>query len=321
MLIDAIKQWNRRRLAKRHQLRTQVTAKPVQMPALRRALGLHQPVQADCRLALGIVTYNNPLTQIIRCLQSIQIAIEATPPEWQAIIYVLHNGQAIDLQDMTRSTARKIEMHELPPRGNVGFGAGHNKMMMEAAAWNFSHYAAINPDGTLEPDALVNLIRTSAAADHKAIIEGIQFPDEHPKYFDTSSLDSDWASGACMLIPRQIYDVIGGFDDDFFMYCEDVDISWRALSMGFAVKTCPTALFFHPTTDRDFQDKTYTLRNMQAVNLLARKWGNGDMAARTEKALIGMGGTPLRDTGSKQTQRKTSSANFMFGYQFARNRW
>ena len=40
--------------------------------------------------------------------------------------------------------------------------------------------------------------------------------------------DVDWVSGAALMIRRSLLDQIGGFDEDYYMYCEDVDLCWRA---------------------------------------------------------------------------------------------
>src|SRR3981081_295975 len=39
--------------------------------------------------------------------------------------------------------------------------------------------------------------------------------------------DVDWLSGAALMIRKSLVDQIGCFDEDFFMYCEDVDLCWR----------------------------------------------------------------------------------------------
>jgi hypothetical protein len=40
--------------------------------------------------------------------------------------------------------------------------------------------------------------------------------------------DVDWVSGAALMMRRDLLDRIGGFDEDYYMYCEDVDLCWRA---------------------------------------------------------------------------------------------
>ena len=52
-------------------------------------------------------------------------------------------------------------------------------------------------------------------------------------------------SGASMMIPRQIFLNLGGFDPDFFAYFEDVDICWRAWLNGYKVLLLPSSHVYH----------------------------------------------------------------------------
>lgn len=55
----------------------------------------------------------------------------------------------------------------------------------------------------------------------------------------------DWVSGACLLARRQCYEQIGGFDEAYFMYLEDVDLCWRAWRAGWQVGYEPAARVAH----------------------------------------------------------------------------
>jgi N-acetylglucosaminyl-diphospho-decaprenol L-rhamnosyltransferase len=55
----------------------------------------------------------------------------------------------------------------------------------------------------------------------------------------------DWVSGACFLIRRDAWDELGGFDQAYFMYMEDVDLCWRAWKAGWGVAYEPKAEVTH----------------------------------------------------------------------------
>jgi hypothetical protein len=60
-----------------------------------------------------------------------------------------------------------------------------------------------------------------------------------------SPREVDWVSGAAMLIRREALEEIGGLDESFFMYCEDVDLCYRAHQRGWKVMYCPDAVITH----------------------------------------------------------------------------
>ena len=55
----------------------------------------------------------------------------------------------------------------------------------------------------------------------------------------------DWVSGSCFLARRRVLEELGGFDERYFMYLEDVDLCWRARRAGYAVAYVPEASVTH----------------------------------------------------------------------------
>ena len=55
----------------------------------------------------------------------------------------------------------------------------------------------------------------------------------------------DWVSGSCMLVRRDVFEELGGFDEAYFMYGEDVDLCWRAHRAGYGVAYVPAASVTH----------------------------------------------------------------------------
>jgi GT2 family glycosyltransferase len=57
--------------------------------------------------------------------------------------------------------------------------------------------------------------------------------------------DCFWATGACMFIRRTVWEELEGFDEDFFMHQEEIDLCWRAFNNGHVTKCITTAQVFH----------------------------------------------------------------------------
>jgi hypothetical protein len=125
---------------------------------------------------------------------------------------------------------------------NLGSAAGHNRLLER----NGSDYVLIlNPDTFASPFMLTEL-GVSHLDSSVGIAEARQVPLEHPKAYDHQTGDTSWASTAGCLVKRKVIDAIGGFDAaSFFLYCDDVDFSWRTRLAGFRVVLQPTARLFH----------------------------------------------------------------------------
>ena len=60
-----------------------------------------------------------------------------------------------------------------------------------------------------------------------------------------NSIEIFWATGACMFIKKEIFDELGGFDEDYFAHQEEVDLCWRAKNMGYKVHYIGKSKVYH----------------------------------------------------------------------------
>ncbi len=136
------------------------------------------------------------------------------------------------------------------PDGNLGYGEGHNRLS-RLASEDCEFLLLLNPDGVLLPGTVSGLQAVARENPRAALVEAAQFPIEHPKQYRTDSLETDWCSGACLLARSAAFRELGGFDPRLFMYCEDVDLGWRAWLAGWRCLYVPWAKFLHVTGDQE----------------------------------------------------------------------
>jgi GT2 family glycosyltransferase/SAM-dependent methyltransferase len=254
---------------------------PVQTARQQAALGLNFAPPA-LSITIGVVTYHNPPEQLRRCFASAALALQRAGGT--ARLLAIDNGAPSNPHE---------GVEWLASQGNIGFGRAHNLLMEAAFQGGAELYIAANPDGAFHPDCVAALARMVAAQDGAVLVEATQFPAEHPKTYDPVTLETAWASGACLAISRKLFDATGGFDASFFMYGEDVDLSWRARALGFPVLIAPHAWFLHAVTNRP--DQPALRRAMLASTVvLARKWG-ADYAARQAARQLTEAGWPVPD--------------------------
>ncbi len=280
----------------------------------RHALGHFSLVAKRPQVAVGIVTYNNDDEEIRRVITSADVALRAAT-DCTAAIWVKDNGGPSKVPE-----DHGVAVHRAASTGNVGFGAAHNELMRTAFAAGAEVYVAANPDGMFHPDAVLNLCRLIEGVDYCALVEAAQFPVDHPKTFDDRTLRTTWASGACLAIPRNIFEQVGGFDEAFFMFCEDVDLSWRVRAHGFDVITCPTAMFVHQVTNRTIGiDKLR--RTYEAGLLLARKWKFRRFERWATRELAALGFRPPTARPTSVPDEWRAFADFEHRFSFSETRW
>lgn len=165
---------------------------------------------------------------------------------------------------------------------NRGFAGGMNvgmKIALEAGAqwvWLF------NNDATTEPDTLDTLMATARAHPQigllspliygraggalwfgKGRVNSLRMRAEHqlPSHEELSKeyYPSAFLTGCALLVRKSLFEAIGGLDEHFFLYYEDVDYSIRAKNVGYEGVVVPGARVFHAEQSEERSEKIYYL--------------------------------------------------------------
>jgi N-acetylglucosaminyl-diphospho-decaprenol L-rhamnosyltransferase len=192
-------------------------------------------------------------------------------------VVIVDNGSGDGSVDGVRGRYPDVEI--VVPGQNLGYGAAANRGV---AATDTPTVLVCNPDLEVGPGTLATLdralvdhprwalvgplIRTSAgdrypsARRFPSLIDagghallGIFAPDNRfTRSYQHHELDTvkdpvevDWVSGACFLVRRSAFEQVGGFDEAYFMYGEEVDLCWRLAQAGWSAGYVPAAQVTH----------------------------------------------------------------------------
>lgn len=159
-------------------------------------------------------------------------------------------------------------------QSNLGFGMGTDAAISRGS----SNFCLItNIDLEFFNDSITKAVRY-ALSDTEHIVaswELRQTPFEHPKHYDPVTLETAWSSHACILLRRDAYQKVGGYDKNIFMYAEDVELSYRFRSFGYHLKYIPSAKIIHHTYEYSGEIKPLQLIGSVSGNFYLRlKYGN-----------------------------------------------
>nr|WP_047261388.1 glycosyltransferase family 2 protein [Corynebacterium mustelae] len=167
-------------------------------------------------------------------------------------------GTAINIA--ARRIASLIDAGEIDPNyfvisnPDVVFDPGSiDEMLACATRWADRNVADVGPyirqsDGSAYPSA--RAIPTLRNGIGHALFSGIWPSNPWSRsYRDNAVMDVErtagWLSGSCLLVKWDAFNAIGGFDERYFMYMEDVDLGDRFGRAGFCNVFCPTAQITH----------------------------------------------------------------------------
>ncbi|MEL4320458.1 glycosyltransferase family 2 protein [Leifsonia sp. YIM 134122] len=147
-----------------------------------------------------------------------------------------------------RDLCARLGWHLVANPTNLGFGAAMNAGVRRAQDLGCEVFLLLNPDARVEP-AVISALLIDSQRDPLAVVcpriidsdgrdwfaggtVSVQDGTTSTRAGTDSSLPGGWITGACLMIHDELWTRIDGFDDDYFLYWEDVDLSWRATAVG-----------------------------------------------------------------------------------------
>lgn len=209
--------------------------------------------------SLAIVVVNYASTDLLR-RHLVRTAAGACADH---VIVVDNFSSAIE-QERVRDLAEMSGWHLITSLQNVGFGAGVNLGADYAWKMGATDVLLLNPDAYIDAADLEKLRVHAEAHRHDAVAPRI-LDSEGRIWFDGADLYLKdgltlaarkrsqrahegrwpWLTGACLFIPEPAWHLAGGFDEDYFLYWEDVDFSRRLVKAGGGLRVVEDAVAVH----------------------------------------------------------------------------
>lgn len=258
-------------------------------------------------MQLSVIILNYKVRYFLElCVLSVQKALEGMDAE----IIVVDNDSSDDSCAMMKSHFPNVKLIE--NKENVGFPKGNNIGVAHAKG---EYICILNPDTVVAEDTFRKILDFAKAQIDLGIV-GCKLIDGTGKFLPeskrgvptpwvaftklfglynlfpkTSAFNTYYAQhlspnetgkiailvGAFMVLKRELYNEIGGFDERYFMYGEDVDLSYMVLLKG------KNNFYFHDTTvihykgESTVKDGTYMKRFQKAMHFFYKKHFNGSV--------------------------------------------
>lgn len=216
---------------------------------------------------LSIIVLNwNGADDTINCVHSLQ-AQTLTPD----IIIVDNNSSDNSVRRFEKliysASGENIKL--IKNNQNLGFAGGINTGLKYSIDKNYKYVGVLNPDAAADPKWCASLISQLEAHPSAGIVTGLLLREDGKTIDSSGDLYTTWglpgprnrdeptslapkkagyifgATGGGAIYRASMFKHIAMFDQAFFMYYEDVDLSFRAQLAGFKVRYTPNAIAFH----------------------------------------------------------------------------
>lgn len=176
---------------------------------------------------------------------------------------------------------KKLEIYLIENESNLGYSGGNNSGLRFLIKQNMEgDILILNPDIIISQNTFSEMIRAldgqtgivtvrTLDQDGKILYDAIRLKGFLQKYIITecSMIDTDYSQGSCMLIGRMDAETTGLFDERFFLYWEEVDLSLRikALKRKLVSVTTTQIVKRRNSNKRKADSFYYSMRNARLV--------------------------------------------------------
>jgi len=126
-----------------------------------------------------------------------------------------------------------------------------------------------NPDGTIQASArkVPDLLESLGHAFLGPFAPNNRFSRSYTmaEWDRSSEREVEWVSGCAMLLRRDAFEAVGGFDEGYFMYVEDVDICTRLRQRGWSVLFCPELEVVHATSSARKRSRRLAFEHSRSI--------------------------------------------------------
>jgi GT2 family glycosyltransferase len=223
------------------------------------------------KVLVSLINYNSK-DYILSCLKD--IFAQETTHDFSVVVF------DNDSPDRSADEIKKMfpKVHLIKNDKNLGFGKAHNLVAKEFID-DFDAMLLVNPDITFEKDTFEKMFTSFSEEKKPGLLSGKIYKTDHsldsnggdypfgmalfnwlfnleflgfktnfhrnePEYF-TKKHSVDWVGGTFLLISNELIEKNGLFNEDYFMYFEDVELSYRANEKGFSVMLDPGFSVIH----------------------------------------------------------------------------
>lgn len=253
------------------------------------------------RIVASIVTYRSPVYQLRKAVDSFNESGLSTH------LIIVDNDSGAEYT----SSLKAFQCEVIESGRNGGFGFGHNIAIKRSHPCDY--YLVLNPDVEIKPGALEKMVDyLDDNVDIGLMVPRVKFPHGQQQYLNKRlpsvldlfirrfmprfmthipaikrrmdhyemrdvgyeySADVPFCSGCFMLFRKSVLDAIGGFDEHFFMYLEDCDITRRVNEAGYRSVYFPRAIIIHHWARGSHKSFKLMVVMIKSMIYYFMKWG------------------------------------------------